>query len=404
MIARQQKPQKSTLLERIHFYLYIITFAFVFVGLFTLPKGHEAIEILVILSFSFGIINLLVNRNGLTRTPILWVGILFAGAFVIHVNHYIHGDWGRYGRAFLYMGLFVLLRPRIPCIKQVVFYSVAIGGILLGVLSLYQFKNGLLRVEGFTNAILFSQALLVLVLINMYYFLCRKDSSRFLALVSMCFLFVGLYLSQTRGVWLALLLLVFFYILIKAYKKPLKYLLIALALIVIAFSTYGNSGFVRDKVASGISDLNRAKSGQFASSWGLRLVAWDSAIKGIRDNPLLGVGRDGFSSYKEQQVERGEVNELILHPGLKHTHNQYLQSQLIRGIPGTVVLLLLLTYPWLQSGFTANRDYLFKSIAFAYAIFSLSDVPFEHLNTIYLYTISMTLLSYFTSEESGETE
>lgn len=404
MIAVQEKSQKSIFLDRLHYYLYIITFSFVFVGLFTLPKGHEIIEILVILSFSFGIINLLVNKNGLIPTSKLWVGILLAGAFVIHVNHYIHGDWDRYGRAFLYLGVFVLLRPRIPCIKQVVFYSAAIGGILLGVLSLYQYKNGLERVDGFTNAILFSQALLVLVLINMYYFLSRKDSIRFLSLVSMCFLFVGLYLSQTRGVWLALLFVVFFYILIKAYKKPLKYLAIALALIVIAFSTYENSGFVRDKVAAGITDLNRAKSGQFGSSWGLRLVAWDSAIKEIKNGYLIGVGRDNFRSYKEAQVARGEVNQLILDPALKHTHNQYLQSLLIRGIPGTVVLLLLLTYPWLQSGFTTNRSYLFKSIAFAYAIFSLSDVPFEHLNTIYLYALSMTLLSCFASEESGETE
>ncbi len=391
--------KKSYLLEKLHFYLYAITFSFVFVGLFTLPKGHEVIEVLVILSLLAGALNYFINKQTLTNMSKLLTCTLLVSGLVILINHSIHGDWDRYGRAFLYMAAFVLLNPKIPNIKQIVFYSVAIGGVILGTLSLYQFNTGLIRVDGFTNAILFSQHLFILLIFNIYFFLSKNDKTKFFSLISICFLFVGLYLSQTRGVWLAILLLVCTYLFIKAYKKPLKYSLIALVLVFIAFSTYDNSGFVRDKVASGISDIEKAKDGHFSSSWGLRIIAWDSAVKDIKNNYLIGVGKENFYLNKKAQVEKGEVNPLALNSALHHTHNQYLQSQLIRGIPGTIALLLLLLYPWLSSGFITNKAYLFKSIAFSYAIFSLSDVPFEHLNTIYLYTLSMALLSYFSLEE-----
>ena len=393
--------QKSSFLDKLHYYLYLISFVFAFAGIFTLPKGHEVIEILVILSLSVGVLNYAINRRALLTDSKLLFAIVLTVGLVIIINHYIHGDWPRYGRAFFYLSAFILLRPQIPCIQRVVFYSVAIGGVLLGLLSLYQFNTGMLRVEGFTNAIPFAQGLFVLLLFNCYFFFSTKGAIRYIPFVSSIFLLIGLYLSQTRGVWLALLILLAVYLILKAFKKPFKYLVIMSFLAVIAFSSYENSGFVRDKVAAGVSDLQRAKDGNFGSSWGLRIVAWDSAVKGIRDNPLLGVGRDNFTSTKEEQVARGEVSKLALNPALFHTHNQYLQSMLIRGIPGAVALFLLFAYPWLQSGLLNRKDYLFKSISISFMIFSLSDVPFEHLNTIYLYVLSMALLRYFSLESDG---
>lgn len=398
----QEDFKKSLFLDKLHFYLYSASFVFVFVGLFILPKGHEIIELLVILSLFIGCLNCLINKKALVVVPKLWMSVLCIASLVIFVNHSIHGDWDRYGRAFLYLVFFVLFRPAIPKIKQVVFYSAAIGGILLGVLSICQFQAGTLRVEGFTNAILFSQGLFIILLFNVYFYLTTKGRVRYFSLISIVLLLVGLYLSQTRGVWLALIVLVSVYLFIKACKEPLKYLVLALALLLVALSTYEYSGFIRDKVSAGVADLQRAKQGQFSSSWGGRIVAWDSAVKNIQNYPLIGVGRDNFYATKEAQVERGEVHPAAVREDLYHAHNQYLQSQLIRGIPGTIALLLLLGYPWLRSGFFNNKDYLFKAISFTYAVYSLSDVPFEHLNTIYLYALSMTLLVYFNEQEESE--
>ena len=399
MIAVQKSSKSFMLLEKLHLYFYCVTFAFAFIGLFNMPKGHEVMEVLVIVSLSLGILNKLINKQVFLPVPKLWVTILLIAGGVLLANDYLHGDRDRLGRAFLYMAFFVSFRPKIPCIKQLVFYSAVIGGVGLGVLSLYQFLNGLHRVEGFTNAIPFSQAVLVILIFNLYFFIRQKDNSRYLSCLSIGFLFIALYLSQTRGVWLALLLLVFIYLLIKIYKKPLKYLLIALGVIVAVFSTYEISSIVKEKVNTGISDLQRAQKGEFGSSWGMRLVAWDSAVKAIKDKPLLGIGRDNFFSYRKEQVARGEVDPIILRFVLPHAHNQYLQSQLIRGVPGTAVLLLLLLYPWFVTGCFNQRALLFKSISFVYAIFGLSDVPFEHLNSLYLYVLSMTLLSYYLLEE-----
>lgn len=95
--------QKSSFLDKLHYHLYLISFVFAFAGIFTLPKGHEVIEILVILSLSVGVLNYAINRRALLTDSKLLFAIVLTVGLVIIINHYIHGDWPRYGRAFFYL-------------------------------------------------------------------------------------------------------------------------------------------------------------------------------------------------------------------------------------------------------------------------------------------------------------
>uniref|UniRef100_UPI0004F1BD84 hypothetical protein n=1 Tax=Salmonella enterica TaxID=28901 RepID=UPI0004F1BD84 len=89
----------------------------------------------------------------------------------------------------------------------------------LGILSFWQSHHGIVRVEGFTNAILFSQAALALAILNWFVFQQWQLAAwlRGGALAGLLAALFTLYLSQSRGVWLAFGLILAYVICYKAY-------------------------------------------------------------------------------------------------------------------------------------------------------------------------------------------
>jgi O-antigen ligase len=393
----------QALFDRLTTILFSTTLAFTFCGLFLLPNGKTILANMLVISILTGIVNLIVGKNwdvGLHDRRILW---LFLGyAMFIFINRLIHGDQYGVMRSLVYVVLFGLLVPRKDIVLKVSRYAIIAGGVGMGCVSLWQQHHDIYRVEGFTNAILFSQASLVIALLAWWLykeaFIARWEKGG--SLLSILLALYSLYASQSRGVWLAFIAIVGLIVLVKVMKKPLKYIAFLLLILGGGVVFYNQSSVLQERVQASISDLSNAENGVYGTSWGLRLVAWQGAWQGFLTAPIIGVGSDGFDITKQALVESGVSSPLLLDSQLTHSHNQYMQNLFIRGAVGGLALLLFLGLPVLLAWQEWGGASYVVLIPLSFAISGLSDVPFEHQNTIFLYTLS--LLFIFLMNETKE--
>jgi len=388
-------PAPFIWLDRLTTLIFSLTLCFAFCGMFLLPEGKTILSNLLAASIVFGLLNVVVGGQrdvGLLDRRILWVFLGYA--LFILCNRLVHGDQYGVMRSLGYVALFGLLIPRKAVLLTVSRYAIIAGGLGLGALSLWQVHGGITRVEGFTNAILFSIAALMLVLLCWY--LCHEQQGakweKVLAGAALTMSLYGLYASQSRGVWLALIAVIVVRFIVRARIKPLKYMGLFVVLVVSLFLLYQQSSVIKTRINLGVSDLQKAEKGVYGTSWGLRLVAWQGAWQGFLTSPVLGVGTEGFDSTKQQLVASGKSSNLLLDPALAHSHSQFMQNLFIRGAIGFVALCLFLGLPlWWGIKFGGMSSML-TLYPLAFTVSGLTDVPLEHQNVIYLYALGLLFL------------
>ncbi|MDI3430303.1 O-antigen ligase family protein [Aeromonas sp. V90_14] len=393
------------LLDRTTTALFALTILFSFCGLFLAPFGQSIQSNLLAVTGIFGLLNYFVGKQrdvGLKDRRILWGLLVYAA--MIFVNRLIHGDQYGVMRGLFYVVVFALMMPRKPILLVLGYLAIVLGGMGLGILSIWQYQHGIARVEGFTNAILFSQAALTLAILNWFVFQQKQlpgwlRGGSLFGLIAALF---ALYLSQSRGVWLAFGVILAYVICYKAYFKPWKYIAVAVLCMATTGAIYQTNQLVQVRVAEAVSDLNSAEKGSYDSSWGLRVIAWQSAWLGFLDSPVAGVGTDGFDALKLSQVRNELVPASILNPVLTHAHNQYMQNLVVRGSIGFIALVIFLGLPLYLAANNISRISAGVLVPLAFAINSLSDVPFEHQGVLYLYTLSLVFI-WFAHESKKDT-
>lgn len=379
-------------LDKVTTAAFALTIAFSFCGLFLVSSGQSILSNLLVVSSVLGLLNYFIGGKKdvfFTDRRLVWVFVFYAA--VILINRIIHGDQYGVMRSLLYVSVFSLMMPRKKILLSIGCIAILSGGIGLGLLSLWQHENGIVRVEGFTNAILFSQAALTFIILNWCLFIGVRKIGwiKVLSIMSLIASLLALYLSQSRGVWLALGVIISYTLIYKSLFKPWKYGAVALLFIISMIGFYHTNALVQNRMASAVSDINNMEGGAYNSSWGLRVVAWESAWLGFLDSPLIGVGTDGFTAVKEQQISRGLVSPLVMDPALGHAHSQYMQNLIIRGAVGILALIIFLFYPMKLIVEKAGWGSPYTMIPLSFAVSALSDVPFEHQNTLYLYALSL---------------
>ncbi len=382
--------------ERFTFLIFSLTLLFAFSGMFFYINGTTYLSNLIVIASLIGMVSFFVHRYpvGIRNRHILW--FLLSYAICLFVNRQIHGDQYGIMRAIIYVTCFAFLMPRHTFLLKAGYCGIILGGFGLGVISIWQYTHGVARVEGFTNAIIFSQAALTLAILNMWISFSFSDTflEKGLSIISALFSLCALYLSQSRGVWLAFIVVITYLLLVKITKKPLKYISITLGLLLVFGMLCLNSSIVKNRIDAGFSDVVNMGNGNYSTSLGLRAVAWKSAWLGFIESPLIGVGTDGFDALKQVQVKQGLVPQALLSPELAHAHNQYLQTLVIRGGIGFIFLLGMLILPAI---FFAKEMGIVSAgvfIPISFAVGAVFDVPFEHQSMMYLYSLSLIFILF----------
>jgi O-antigen ligase len=345
----------------------------------------------------FGALNFFVgnNRNvGLRDKRLLFA--LLAYAVIVIVNRQIHGDASWIMRNIIYVIAFSFFLPRERIIINIGVLSVVMGGISIGMLGLWQYYHGWDRVDGYTNAILFAQAALIMFILNMtVVFSSRRVSVSVLASIAVLGSLYALYHSQSRGVWIAAVFIIIFVSFLKLRHKPIKLFILIFSFIITMILLYQYSPVLQQRILDAMSDLDKIQENSYDTSWGLRLMAWKSAWFGFLEHPIFGIGYHGLDDLRLEQLKLGIVDQFYINQGLYHAHNQFMQNILIRGMFGGAAAILVLIYP-----IVIARKYfgVFSAstlVPVGILICSLSDVPLEHQNTLYIYTLSLVLCWFY---------
>ncbi len=248
--------------------------------------------------------------------------------------------------------LFFLLR--FPPRQAWLWAGIACGAVLAGLRGVYEIVwLHLPRAEGSINAIQFGDLSLLLGLMSIVGLMMwrppqRKGLWAVLLSVGAAMGLLGSLLSQARGGWLALVLLVPVMVLVKSRFLDRRFLLISGLIAMLLGAT------LISVAARQLGErLDRARqevevyetTGNAESSVGQRLAHWKAAWRMGLEKPLLGWSQQGYEDEKKRMVEAGEVHPYILQ--FTHAHNEFLDVFAKRGLLGLAALLALYLTPLL---------------------------------------------------------
>lgn len=229
--------------------------------------------------------------------------------------------------------------------------GIAIGAVLAACIAWYQAEVLGGRAEGFTHPIQFGNLALLMGILCLVHLLIVRGRVWIDTLMALGF-FAGLAASvwsQTRGGWLAVLLIVA-WMMAKATQDwhIAKRILTAVALLfVLAIPAMHNNGIVQDRIMRAVSEFNDyLASNTQASSVGARLAMWEFAFKDITIAPFVGQGVDGWKKNRDLGIQSGALDPIMKE--FSHLHNEFLDVTYKTGLIGLALLLALYFVPMLM--------------------------------------------------------
>ncbi|MCG3722814.1 O-antigen ligase family protein [Vibrio cincinnatiensis] len=293
-------------------------------------------------------------------------------------------------RVFLSVTLLMMVFPfHLITEKRIILLSF-FSSILISInTSYYSFYLGHSRNTGLLNAIPYSTICSVIALIGLFYFL---KTWRKIPLITFILSTGCVILSQTRGLWLALLcsvaILIFYSI--KNNKSWLRIIL------VISLTALSLSYLMKDTIQTRIHqtqiEIEKIESGDLSSSIGLRVQMWKAAIEISKVNPWFGVGAEHKQTLSNL-VEKGTLQKSIgeFHPD--HYHNQFFENLAKMGIIGLILTILLIITPIIHAiKIRTMESGLIISLSTLFFIACLTDVPFWYAETALVYLLLITPL------------
>lgn len=146
----------------------------------------------------------------------------------------------------------------------------------------------------------------------------------------------------------------------KSRRKGLSVLLAGLIAVFSLLWIFPNAVHRIESVKDSISDEGPGISQEGS---GDRIYIWKAALEVVKQNWILGVGTgDVQNALNDMYLDQG--NEYAASQDL-NAHNQYLQTLIAIGLPGLLILMLMLVYPMRQAFSPGLRPYLFMILIFA---------------------------------------
>lgn len=297
------------------------------------------------------------------------------------------------------------LRPR-----QVWLWRGALAGVFAAMLiAMLQVMNGADRAEGWTNAIVFADIALMLLVVAVF---CRPPGKvRWLVGAAIATVVV-IVLSGSRGVWLSLLVTLGVLIWGAPWQSARMRLLAfvggAVVCVGLVLSVPGLTEQLR--IGELQSDFQRYEVGDADSSAGARIerlhVAWDT----LQAHPLTGVGVGRFDdAMRELPLCAGDTWLLRCHLG--HAHNDLAEWGATQGIPGLLLLIAVYGVPlWMfvrlhrRSGQRQFRGPAAAGvmIVISYALCGLTQSMFAHQVSASFYAAMVGILAGLAARQAQQ--
>jgi len=312
--------------------------------------------LLILSAFFYLLFNIKQVRQTDTIERIFLVAILLNFAWLAF-SHYLNGASDR-GHAFLWsrhfyfvfvVPLFFLFRKlEIP--DKVILLGILCSVVLsFGDIAIDLVRGVNHRAQGM-NPNAFGPIQLCLTGILFFFYLRTSDQRlRWLSLLGFVLAFCTVVLSQSKSTWMTALVLCIFFVFYLARSLSIGRR-VALALGIIALLS---SSYLLPVVKSRIDPALTNISAYFATddyrdksrlgTFGARMELWKTGWKIFLEHPLVGIGAGNFQKMAQQNSERYQVNKKV--HTKKYVHNQYIVTLATRGVPGLILLLIILFMP-----------------------------------------------------------
>lgn len=213
-------------------------------------------------------------------------------------------------------------------------------------------------------------------------------------------LIVSVY-SQARGGWIAVPIFVALYIFSHSQGGYLKGL--ALTLVAVVLLTLVGYLFIEPvqlRIEKVYFDLSQFQSGNADTSVGVRLQLWNVAVQLFLENPIFGVGADGFGKVMESLRNLGEITPLAAEYGRGEVHSEILAQAARFGILGLCFVLsayFVPLYIFVQSIKSANHQQAVAAwmgicVTFGFFVFGLTVETFNLKMTAAFYSTTVAVL------------
>lgn len=375
----------------------------------SVPSGYSyGSGLLLLISLTF-----LAKRPTLTlsREDKILIYVLIAVFVVSLFAMLIHGDKPKTidqtSRCLVAIPILLLIL-KVPPRLCFVWSGLAIGSIASAGIALWQlYWLGAERPSGFvTSAIPFGGLSLMMGMLCFVGIAWANTQRRHVwlwrAFLSMGFL-AGLYsslASGSRGGWLAIPFVFCLVCIAFLNKRNLKQTALNILILFIALATLFSvlSDEIKYRYELAVTEVSQfAETGQSNTSIGARLAAWEIAINGIQEKPILGWSIKDYDARLKKLAKENRVDVFVSE--LANTHNNYVEVWLHQGVLGLLALLVLFIYPFWSFCKRLRTDNIHvkicavagASLVASFAIFSLTQVILGRNNGIVFFLLTLII-------------
>ncbi len=277
------------------------------------------------------------------------------------------------------------------------FSCIKAGVIMTFLFVLGQWYLGEARPSGALNALVFSSLLVVLSFYAIIRLPWESNGQRLLSVSAFMMGMIALTLSQSRGSWIAaiILFLVLLYLWRRAQQLSNRQLLVIFALLAAAGFAVFFTDFVEKRISKGFDEFaafydERQDS---SSSIGIRLKLWDAGVKAFIDRPLFGHG------IQNTQIAAGRYIDGVDVAPHSHLHNEYITTMVGRGVLGLIALLVLFLFPVMKAiqSLRTKEDYSYPwmiiLLCTGYAMIGMTNLALGQgvINSFFIFFLALLM-------------
>jgi O-antigen ligase len=217
-------------------------------------------------------------------------------------------------------------------------------------------------------------------------------------------LLAGLFVSvqsESRGGWIAIPVVLLTWLIIQNKERGLlRLLMVMVPPLLFGITSYFLINIIHQRVDEVYSDIVAAWHGNLDTSIGIRLQLWKAALYLFRENPIFGVGLDGYASMMSTLTQSGFITSTAADFGRGEVHNEILANMAKLGIVGLLSILAVYFVPLiiflrtLKSNSDTKRTAAMMGgcLVLGFLVFGLSVETFDMKMNAAFYSLTLAVL------------
>ena len=256
----------------------------------------------------------------------------------------------------------------------------------------------------FVNPIHFGDLALIMGFLSLFSINWAGRDPLYIVILKSLGLLAGLFVSvqsESRGGWIAIPVVLLTWLIIQNKERGLLRLLMTMVPpLLFGITSYFLINIIHQRVDEVYSDIVAAWHGNLDTSIGIRLQLWKTALYLFRENPIFGVGPNGYAPLMSTLTQSGLITEMAAYNGRGEVHNFIFASMARLGIFGLLSALAIFFVPFVifikttKSDLATQRKAAMMGICLVlgFFIFGLSVETFNLKMVAAFYSLTLAVL------------